>query len=61
MTKNFTPILWCFLTAAIAVFLMVFTGRLVGDAAGYCLLAVIIVGFILVRSGSSGVEDEAEA
>ena len=51
------PIMWCFLAAAVAVFLMVFTGRLVGDTAGYCLLTVIVIGFILFRSGNA-IEDE---
>jgi|GEM_PF-6803699 len=54
-----TPLLWWFMATAVAVFLMVFTRRLVGDAAGYCLLTVIITGLMLFRSGHATEDDEA--
>jgi hypothetical protein len=47
------PLMWWFMATAVAVFLMVFSRRLVGDAAGYCLLTVIIIGMMLFRSGNT--------
>lgn len=43
-------LLWLFMATALLVFLMVFTGRIIGDEAGYCLVTVIVAGFVLFRS-----------